>query len=276
MLDFFSGLITDGIWPVISALISFLPHVVILLTVVSLFKDSDFTLGFGCTTLAISSLEPTTPKKLLKQKIKFFTFIPCSAKLPVLVFLCTVILGWSVFGVVFLYLLSITIGLIFGGLSVVKLPRFNKITFKKLLISIFNNIFEFMKRITGGVLVAATILYTLEYFSILTKVTRLFEPFFIPLGLDNAMVIACLIFGLVAKEMIIGAVLSFGIASLELTAASSLSFILFVLLYTPCMPSLSAIRKKLGYTEAIKIALFNFTVAYFVSFVAFNLVAVLN
>ena len=269
MWGFVTGLITDGFLPVFITLAEFLPTVVILLTIVALFEHSGLILGFSCTSLAISA----TPKPS-RAYIRFLTFIPCSAKLPVLIFIAATILGWSVFGVVFLYLLSILLGVMLGGYKVLAIPRFRKIGVKNFIWLLIRNIFEFLKRISVGLILAVAVLYTLQYFKLLVPLMGIFMPIFNPIGLGNAMVLAALLFGLVAKEMIIGALLSFGVANIGLTTAQAISFIFFVLLYTPCMPTLTAIKSKLGTFAALKAAAFNFAVAYIVSLVAYN-VAVL-
>ena len=271
MFDFFSGLLHDGLLPVFTTLLSFLPQVVILLTIVALFENSGFILGFGCTTLAVSAIDSQMSQRDKSRLVRFLSFIPCSAKLPVLVFLVSVILGWTVFGVVFLYLVSILIGLVFGGFYVVRCPRLKKITIAELVVIILKKTLEFLKRISFGVLIAATSLYTLQYFSLLLYITGVLEPLFIPIGLGSAAVIACLAFGLVAKEMIVGAVLALGVVNLGLTMASALSFIVFVLLYTPCISALVAIKAKLGIGAALKTAFFNLIIAYGAAFIVYTI-----
>ena len=242
----------------------------VLLTIVSLFENSDFTLGFGCTTLAVAAIDGEKPPQEKKRLARFLSFIPCSAKLPTLIFICTVILGWTAFGVIFLYVFSIFVGLILGGYKIIKKPRLKKLTLKQLAVVIFKNTLEFLKRITGGVFIAATVLYTLNYFDFLLPICAFLEPLFVPIGLGSAAVIACLVFGLVAKEMIIGAILTFGAANLGLTAASSVSFLLFVLFYTGCVSSIVAMRAKLGTGFAIRTAVLSFAVAYAISFIAYT------
>jgi ferrous iron transport protein B len=272
---YFIGLVFDGLLPVFVTLFEFLPQVVILLTIVSLFENSGFMLGFGCTTLAASAIPPHADAAYKRRLARFLTFIPCSAKLPVLAFICSMILGWTVFGVVFLYVFSVFLGLVLGGYKILQCPRLKNAAFREILINIFKNTLEFLRRISLGVVLAATVLYTMQYFSLLVPAARIFEPFFIPIGLAGAPIIACLAFGLVAKEMIIGAVLSFGVANLGLTSASAVSFIIFVLLYTPCLPAVTAIRAKIGTAEALKTVLFNFAVAYFSSFIVYNFLVII-
>jgi len=270
MLDFITGLVMDGFLPVFLTLLDFLPTVVVLLVLVALFEHSGLILGFSCTTLAVG-IAPKDPRY-----IRMLSFIPCSAKLPVLMFMCTVVLGWSIFGVAFLYILALTIGIILGGYHVLAIPRLRHIGFRDFILLIIRNIIEFLKRISLGLVIAVFALYTLQFFNLLIPIMSLFAPIFTPIGLANPMVLACLVFGLVAKEMIVGAILSFGVVALELTTASAISFIVFALLYTPCLPTLTAIKSKLGLKHAAKTAGFNFLVAYIIAFVFYNLCVILT
>ena len=265
MQGYFRGLIFDGFVPVFSGLLGFLPTVVILLTIVSFFKSTGWILGFGCTTLAVSAA-----KKPNSKTLRFLSFIPCSAKLPVLMFLCGVVLGWSVFGVVFLYLLSVFLGLVFGGLWVLERPAFEHLTFVEFISSLARNVLSFLNRISVGLFAAVTALYTLEYFGLLLPVMQVFAPLFAPIGLADARIVATLIFGLVAKEMIVGAIMTFGVAALGLTHASAVSLLIFAALYTPCVPALSAIKKKIGWRGMFKVASFNFAVAYGLAFAVYT------
>ena len=265
MLDFISGLVLDGFLPVFTSMLGFLPTVVLLLTVVSLFEHGGWTLGFGCTTLAVSNCGDD------KRLVRFLTFIPCVAKLPVLMFLCGMVLGFNVFGVVFLYILAVFLGLLLAKNAPIRFPRLRKISLKDLLVTIIKNIFDFLHRISFGLVLAISALYTLQYFGVLVPISAILTPIFAPIGLDNPALVIAIIFGLVAKEMIIGVLLSFGLSSIGFTAATGLSFAIFVLLYTPCLPALTAIKSKLGFRFATQTAIFNFCVAYACAFAVYML-----
>lgn len=279
----------EGYLPVFSGLLGFLPTIVVLLVVVGLFENSAFALGFGCTTLAVGACgergfckthirscfakAPSTKAEIAKTA-RFLTFIPCSAKLPVLMFMCSVVLGVSVFGVVWLYLFSIFLGLLLGGLSVFRCPCMKRVGLGAFLLGVGASIVEFLKRISVGLVLAVTALYVLNYFNLLLPACEAIEWAFAPIGL-NAMMISALVFGLVAKEMVIGVLLTFGVAAMGFTYAGAVSFLLFVLLYTPCIPTLCAMKAKIGFVGAAKVAVFNFCIAYGVSFIAYNALVLL-
>ena len=257
----------DGWLPVFSTLLSFLPTVVLLLTVVSLFEHGGFTLAFGCTTLAVANMERTDPARE-RALARFMTFVPCTAKLPVLMFLCGVILSWTAWGVAFLYIFAVFVAMIFGG-GAVQIPKFRPISISNLTKSIAINVLQFLKRISAGLVLAVTALYTLQYFGLLVPIAAIVAPMFAPIGLDTPAIVIALLFGLVAKEMIIGVILSFGVGAIALTTPCALSFAVFVLLYTPCLPALTALRARFGFAFAARTAVFNFTFAYAVAFVAY-------
>jgi len=273
MGGFFVGLVTDGFLPVFLALLHHLPTVVVLLTVVSLFEHSGFALGFSCTTLAIGTLDKNADPLYKRRMTRFLTFIPCAAKAPVLLFLLT-LMGLSVFLVVALYIFALAIGIILGGNHVVRCPKFKRMTFNQFVWGIFLNIIEFLKRISIGLILAVAVLYTLQYLGWLLPMAEFIQPLFAPIGLTAPLIVA-LLFGLIAKEMIIGVVVAFGVASLGLTTAIMSSFIVFVLLYTTCFPSLMAIRAKLGFRYACKIAALNFAVAYIAALIVFNVAVII-
>jgi len=269
-MGFITGLITEGFLPVFLTLLRFLPTVVVLLVLVAMFEKSGLVLGFSCTTLAVGVTGNN------KKLIRFLTFIPCSAKLPMLIFITTIILGWTIFGVFFLYLLSLFLGLILGGYRVLECPKYRRVNFKEFVGIVFTNVLEFLKRISVGLLLAVTVLYTLTYFGWLLPLMSLVSPFFVPIGLGNPLIIACLLFGLIAKEMLIGAILTFGVGALEFTTASALSFVVFVLLYTPCLPAMTAIKSKLGWRGAFSVGGFSFAVAYIVSLLFYMSAVIIN
>jgi ferrous iron transport protein B len=279
MPNFFYGLLIDGIFPVFHAFLEFLPATILLLAVVSLFENGTFALGFGCTTLAV-----TTGCRYCKnyqqkaQKIRLLSFIPCGGKLPVLLFITAVLLDLSLLIVVFFYLFSILLGMLLTPLSEINfaLPHLKKFSPASFLKNLVLDVLEYLKKLSLGLLAAITILYALQYFGLLFPICNLFAPIFVPLGFASGAAIAALLFGLISKELILGALIAFGPASLGFTWASALSFLVFTLLYTPCIPALTAIRAQLGLKGAIRAAAFSFAVAYAAAFSIYSVAVLIS
>ena len=275
MADFFTGLVLDGFLPVFLALVHHLPTVVVLLSVVSLFEHSGLALGFSCTTLAVSNIDKDQPPLYRQRMSRFLTYVPCAAKAPVLLFLLTLV-GLHVALVIALYALSIALGILLGGAHVVKCPRLKpRVTIREFFVTLIKNTLEFLKRISVGLVLAVAVLYTLQYLGWLLPMARVIEPLFAPVGFSAALIVA-LLFGLIAKEMIIGVIISFGVVSLNLTPEMTAGFIVFVLLYTPCLPAMTAIKSKVGWRAAMRIGIGNFIVAYIAAMIVFNVAVLMN
>ncbi len=127
--------------------------------------------------------------------------------------------------------------------------------------------------------------------SILQSIGSFISPIFIPLGFGSWGATSALIAGLTAKEIIISSIAMFnGINVLGdsmknqtmrsildpssvvfFTPASALSFMVFCLLYSPCLPTISVFRKEIGKKWTIISIIIQFTVAYAISLILFNL-----
>ena len=116
--------------------------------------------------------------------------------------------------------------------------------------------------------------------SLLGKIGQLIAPIFAPLGFGHWSFAIALIFGFVAKEVIIGTLGTlYGIGNLSLAAAlpsyitplGALSFLFFVLLYIPCLATIAVIRKE---TRSLKFAIAQVSVtvltAWIVSFIIYH------
>lgn len=128
--------------------------------------------------------------------------------------------------------------------------------------------------------------------SILYAISNFIAPVFKFIGLDNPGIVCVLFFGLVAKEMIIvGLAMINGVAgSLSLltqslicassvccfTLISSVVFLVFVLIYSPCISALVTIKNELGIKTSIFVFVFQFILAYVVSFVVYRCMLNLN
>ena len=271
-MEFLIGIWEQALIPTFLALIGFLPYVVVMLAAISFFENTGFVLGFGCTTLAISAIDGNQDQNKKKRLIRFMTFIPCGAKLPVMLFICTMILGWNALAVVFLYAASILLGFAFGGFGVIEKPKLCRLSLPEQMKKIIKTTFEYIKRF-GAVALAATAFYCLKSLGLLDIICGALEPVFWPIGLASGAAIAAILAGLAGKEMIIGALV---VSMPVFTTASALSFLVFTLLYTPCASCISAIRCKTDPWFAFKTSIFNFVVAYVISFVVYSVGVMLN
>ena len=109
----------------------------------------------------------------------------------------------------------------------------------------------------------------------LAAIGRFISPVFVPLGFGNWQSSTALIAGLTAKEAVVStfAVLlgaqggEVSVALSELfTPISAMSFLLFTLLYTPCVATIAAYRRELGSVKGtVGIVVYQIAVAWIIS-----------
>jgi ferrous iron transport protein B len=235
-------------------------------------------LGFGCNVPAIMATR--TIKDHRERNIAIFinSFMSCGARLPVYIMFTGVFFPKiSGYIVMLLYLFGVMIAFIMSWILskmlknqeqqalIIELPPYRIPTLKNIFKHAWYHTQEFMKKagtiILGSVLVIwvlaslpAGVKYGSEA-SILGKVGKFITPVFQPLGFGHWTFSVALIFGIVAKETIIGTLgtlygagdkaLSAAIAG-HLSPAAGLAFLVFVLLYIPCLATITIIRKESG------------------------------
>ena len=109
--------------------------------------------------------------------------------------------------------------------------------------------------------------------SILALLAGWIAPLFAPLGFGDWRFVTALIGGFMAKETIVStlSVLVGGATALAaaLTPAAALSFLVFCLLYTPCVAAIASIKRELGWKWAIGIMVLQCAIAWIVAFAAY-------
>lgn len=271
-------------------------------------------MGFGCSTTAIPTAKTLQNKRARIKTILLIPFMSCSAKLPVFSAIAGAFFGAGSVLVVFaLYLLGIAIALaialimqkVFPTTQSQEILEFTPLrvpSFKKICSIVGRNAWQFLSRI-WTVLLACTIIIwlcnnftiTFEYISspsektsILESISQFLAPIFAPLGFGWGAVCA-LLFGLVAKELVLSGIavlngiIDGNVASslisggvVTLTSASCLSFLVFCLLYSPCISALIQVRQNVSRKVFWLYIVLQFVLAYCCSFVAFGIGALIN
>ncbi|HNR80165.1 MAG TPA: ferrous iron transport protein B, partial [Mesotoga infera] len=230
-------------------------------------------LGFGCNVSSIMSTRSISEPKERIVTILVSPFISCSARLPVFLLIAGTFFG-AKGGVVvfFLYLLSIIVTvisaliinrLLFKGepsTMIMELPRYRKPRVSSIILYTWNKGRHFLEKAGTIILGASIVIWILSFFpsegsqSYAAMIGRTLEPLFVPLGFSWEM-ISSLVFGVAAKEVIVSSLTTFygnyalmGSAMEVMRAAISpvtaFSFLVFVLLYVPCLPTLAVTKNE--------------------------------
>lgn len=258
--------------------------------------------GFGCTTAAITAAGRLNDRRSRCLTVAAIPFMSCSAKIPVYVLIVAGVFpacgGPLILG---LYLVGAALGLLTAALlhrffPASTFPPAGKLskagTYDGLhapdLHAAFTyaltEIRAFSQKAFTFVFLASVLVWGMENFtptlhlttspqtSLLAACGRLTAPLFSPLGLDDWRAVSALLSGLFAKEAIISTLTVMEAPPATIfTPQTALPFLLFVLLYMPCLAALNAIAKTIGGLRyAILAALFQTGVAWLVAFVVYR------
>lgn len=262
--------------------------------------------GFGCTVPAVMASRTLSSERDRKMTIMLTPFISCSAKIPIYaVFAAAFFPGREAVVMLALYVTGILVGIVaafvlnhtvFQGNPipfVMELPNYRFPSAKSVLQLMWDKAKDFLERAFTVIFVATIVIWFLQSFdsrfnvvedsanSLLAMIGQAISPVFAPLGFADWRVSTALITGFTAKEAVVSTLgVLTGTASSELSKAlgglftmrSAISFLVFTLLYTPCVAAIAAIRREMGKTsQAVLVVCLQCVVAWFVAFLVYQL-----
>ena len=254
--------------------------------------------GFGCSVPAIMSTRTLPSDHDRKMTVMLTPFMSCSAKLPVYGLLCAAFFPQAtVPAMVSLYILGILVGMIvavilnhttFKGEPVpfiMELPNYRMPSAKTTLLLAWDKAKGFITKAFTIIFAASVVIWFLQTFdirfnmvtdqsqSMLAGLGGLIAPVFAPLGFGDWRTSTALVCGLIAKESVISTLTvllgSTSAAALSgmFTAPIAYVFLVFVLLYPPCVAAISTVRSELGGRYAVAVFALQVTVAWIIAFV---------
>ncbi len=260
-----------------------------------------FVIGVGCSVPAIMSARTLESEKDRKLTALLVPLMSCNARLPVYaVFIAAFFPSKGALVISVLYLLSILIAFLIGILFkstifkkdeepfIIELPEYKIPEMKNVLRHTWDKGKGFLKK-AGTIIFAMSIItwsfskfnfsgYTEEISqSFLASMGNILAPIFKPLGFGSWQAAVSLLIGFVAKESVVS---TMGIAyggNLEtmllthFTSLSAFAFIVFVLLYTPCVATIATMKKEYGSKMAWFSAIYQLVLAWIVSFIIYNI-----
>lgn len=334
--DWLNSLILDGILAGVGAVLGFLPQMLILFLCLAVLEDCGYMariafvmdrifrkfglsgksfipilIGTGCGVPGIMASRTIENESDRKMTIIVTTFIPCSAKLPIIALIAGAMFGGSSLVAFSAYMLGIaaivTSGVIlkktrgFAGEPspfVMELPAYHIPGAKGVLTQTWERGKSFIKKAGTIIFLASALIWFLSTFnfsmqmvgteaSMLASLGRVIAPVFTPLGWGDWMAAVGAVSGLVAKENLVA---TFGIlfAGLEevaedgaelwtllpqyFTPLAAYSYLIFNLLCAPCFAAIGAIHREMGSVKWTLIAVgYQTALAYGVSLVVYNL-----
>lgn len=273
-------------------------------------------LGFGCTTTALLTTRALDNVQLRKRTALVVPFASCSAKLPIYALICSAFFGKNKVLMVFLmYALGVILAVVVAKIAnkitgkkmnnfVMELAPLRLPTLKKTFRNLLTNVWNFIKRVGTTLVICSLVVwifsnlsFSFEYVSnvensMLYQIANFVYPIFKPLGFSSPLVVVALIVGIVAKEMVVSCLaisngvvgdlsklavsLALSTSAIHFSVPSAIGFLVFILLYSPCLSALSVMSKELGWKFGLFVFFFQFVLAYagayFAKLIATNIV----
>ncbi len=262
-------------------------------------------MGFGCTTPAVMAARTMENEKDRRMTIMLTPFMSCGAKLPVYALFAGALFPQSpALIIVSLYVLGILVGIfagwllkktVFRGVSsgfVLELPPYRLPTLRGTLQNMWEKAKDFLTKAGTVIFVMSIVIWLLQNFtpslqtaadsadSILGVFGRFIAPVFAPLGFGEWRASVSILTGVIAKEAVVSTMsVLYGVDLGSLgsllqsvfTPLSAYAFLVFILLYMPCMSAFATIRREMGgWKWAVGVAAFQTVLAWAVSFLIYQ------
>ena len=288
------SLIIDGVFAGVGSVLVFLPIIVTLFFFLSILEDTGYMarvafvmdkplrkiglsgrsivpmlIGFGCSVPAIMATRTVSSDRDRKMTILLTPYMSCSAKISIYAF----------------FIMNKTA---FRGKPVpfvMELPNYRMPGLKSVALLLWEKAKDFLQRAFTVIFLATIIIWFLQSFdtrlnvvadsanSLLALIGQFLAPVFRPLGFGDWRCATALISGFIAKESVVSTlqVLLGGAAiSSLLTTRSAISFLVFTLLYTPCVAAIATIRRELdSRLKTVGVVVLQCSVAWVVAFAAY-------
>lgn len=258
-------------------------------------------IGFGCSVPAIMAARTLPSERDRKLTIMLTPFMSCSAKLPIYVLMTAAFFNQhQTIVIISLYLLGIAVGLILAYLLkmtmfkgeavpfVMELPNYRLPGLKNVWRLIYYKAKYFITKAFTIIFAATIVIWFLSNFdsrlnvvndsadSILSAIGNLLVPIFKPLGIADWRLSTAFLSGFAAKESVVstlGVLLEGKIDLLPtlLTPLSAFAFLVFSLLYTPCVAAIATVRKELGNSYALLVIALQCLTAWIVAFAVYQI-----
>lgn len=255
-------------------------------------------IAFGCSVPAIMSTRTLSSERDRKMTMLLIPFMSCSAKLPIYaLFTYAFFSKYRTLVMVILYFSGIIVGVLFSFLLknsafkgqpipfVMELPNYRFPSPKSVWQLIWTKAKDFITKAFTIIFVATIIIWFLQTFdaklnvisdskfSLLALIGGLISPLFTPLGFGDWRISTALITGFSAKENVVSTLtvlLGGNTSALPtlFTPFTAFVFLIFTLLYTPCIAAIACIKRELGSKKvALAMALIQCGIAWIVAFV---------
>lgn len=264
-------------------------------------------IGFGCTVPAIMATRTLSSDRDRKMTVMLTPFMSCSAKIPIYSVFCAAFFPkYAALVMIGLYATGIIVGILvalvlkktaFVGQPVpfvMELPNYRLPSPKSVLLLLWEKARDFLQKAFTVIFVGTLIIWFLQTFdarfnvvesssdSMLAWIGRFISPVLSPAGFGDWRAATALLSGFTAKEAVVSTLavllgtttsaLGGALSTLFPTGLAAVSFLIFTLLYTPCIAAIATVRKELrSVGSTVAVVALQCGVAWVISTLVFNI-----
>ena len=234
-------------------------------------------IGFGCSVPAIMATRTLSSERDRKMTILLTPFMSCSAKLPIYALFTAAFFPrmWRTVVMIGLYFTGIVCGILYALLLsktkftgepvpfVMELPNYRLPAARSVGQLIWEKAKDFIQKAFTIIFLATIIIWFLQTFdfrlnvaasadeSLLALLGGLIAPVFRPLGFGDWRIATALLTGFTAKESVVSTLtvlLGGDVSRLPslFTTFEAVVFLVFTLLYTPCVAAIATVKREMG------------------------------
>lgn len=264
-------------------------------------------IGFGCSVPAIMSTRTLSSERDRKLTILLTPFMSCGAKLPIYAMITSAFFpDCGALVMISIYIIGIVVAILSALLMkstimkgdpvpfVMELPAYRIPSAQSVLLHMWEKAKDFLKKAFTLIFIASIIIWFLQSYdwglnmvadsadSMIASIGSLVAPIFTPLGFNDWKASTALITGITAKESVVSTLSVLTASSSDemlytalntmFTPLSSFSFLVFTVLYMPCVAAFAATKRELGSTvKALLTVGYQTLAAYIVGMIVFQL-----
>lgn len=261
-------------------------------------------IGFGCSVPGVMASRTLSSERDRRMTVLLTPFMSCSAKVPIYAFFSAAFFPhYAALVMIGMYFIGIIVGIIMAFIFkktlfkgepvpfVMELPNYRMPGAKNVVHLLWEKAKDFLQKAFSIIFIATILIWFMQNFdirlnvvadsrqSILAVLAGMITPLFKPLGFGDWRLVTAILTGVMAKESVVSTIsILFG-STIEMvsviSAAGTMSFLVFCLLYTPCVAAIASVKKELGGKWAAYVVVIQCVVAWIAALITYIIAGIL-
>lgn len=261
-------------------------------------------IGFGCSVPGVMASRTLSSERDRRMTVLLTPFMSCSAKVPIYAFFSAAFFPhYAALVMIGMYFIGIIVGIIMAFIFkktlfkgepvpfVMELPNYRMPGAKNVVHLLWEKAKDFLQKAFSIIFIATILIWFMQNFdirlnvvadsrqSILAVLAGMITPLFKPLGFGDWRLVTAILTGVMAKESVVSTIsILFG-STIEMvsviSAVGAMSFLVFCLLYTPCVAAIASVKKELGGKWAAYVVVIQCVVAWIAALITYIIAGIL-